>query len=279
MFGQQHEVRVRELMSTEVERLPADATVETAVEWFDSRGYTTAPVADSSPTAAVTAEAVRNAAAEAPDAAVTTVAEPVTLQQLLSPELEFEGLLDRLREAPRYFVGWEGEVVGVLSRADLNRPPAHVHLYTLLYELEALLRDVVAERTDWEVILRNVQDGDADYDTEYEKVRSEYERHADADLHLRPVDYTTFWQLERVVAEHDELWKLFPYHSRDRVVRKLGELRELRNEVAHYGNVVQSMDADLLAEGRDIIGLQESYSAIVDSIEALREPGKPSTLD
>lgn len=279
MLNEQHEVEVADLMTTDVERVPRDATTETAADWFENRGYTAAPVTGESPASYVTRDAVRAAAEDDPDAAVAGVAEQVPLSRLLSPGLGFEGMLERLRAEPVYFVGWEGDVVGVFSRADLNKPPAHAYLYTLVYELEARLRDIVAERTDWEVILRTVAyDGD-EFDTEYEMLRSEYESHVDADLHLRPVDYTTFWQLERIVQEHDDLWTLFPYNSQDRVVRKLGAIRDLRNQVAHYGNVIHTMDADLLATGRDIIGLKETYTAIVDTIERLRnEQGGDPTV-
>lgn len=281
MLNEQHEVVVRDLMTTDVERVAPDTSAVDALDWFEERGYTAAPVADTSPATYVTAEAVGAAAADDPDAPVTALDEPVGLSRLVAPDMGFEAMLDRLREEPVYFVGWEGEVVGVFSRADLNKPPAHAHLYTLVYELEARLRDIVESRTDWEVVLRNIEyDGD-EFDTEYEMLRAEYDRHVDADLHLRPVDYTTFWQLERVVAEHDDLWELFPFNSRDRVVRKLGDIRDLRNQVAHYGNVIHTMDADLLATGRDIIGLKETYTAIVDITAELRarQAGEPSVSE
>ena len=281
MLNEQHDVVVSDIMTTDVDCLPGNKTVDEAVEWFDERGYTAAPIAGSSPTAYVTAEAVAAAETEEPEATLAALGEPVSLSRLVSPDLGFEGMLDALRAEPVYFVGWDGEVEGVFSRADLNKPPAHAHLYTLVYELEARLRDLVDERTDWEVILRNIDyDGD-EYNTEYDMLREEYEGYVDADLHLRPIDYTTFWQLEQVVDEHDDLWKLLPFSSRDRAVRKLGAIRDLRNQVAHYGNVIHSMDADLLATGRDIIGLKETYTAIVEIIDALRErqAGEPTVSE
>jgi hypothetical protein len=271
MLNEQHDVVVSDIMTMEVERLPSNATAEEAVEWFVEREYTVAPIAGSSPTASITAETVEAAAADDPEATLAALAEPVLLSRLVSPDLGFDGMLDRLRDEPVYFVGWDGEVVGVLSRADLNKPPAHAHLYTLVYELEARLRDLIDERTDWEVILRNVSCDAEGYDTEYDMLRDEYQGYVDADLHLRPIDYTTFWQLEKVVDEHDALWKLLPFSSQDRAVRRLGAIRDLRNQVAHYGNVVHSMDADLLATGRDIIGLKETYAAIVEIIGTLRD--------
>lgn len=49
-----------------------------------------------------------------------------------------------------------------------------------MYELEARLRDLIDERADWAVILRNVS-GDADgYDTGYDTLRGGYEEHVDA---------------------------------------------------------------------------------------------------
>lgn len=278
MLGEQHEVDVSDLMTTRVERVPGDATVGTAVEWFDERGFSAAPVTNRSTAAYTTREEMAAIAADDPDAIVADHAEEVPLSRLVSPDLGFEGILDRLREEPFYFVGWDGEVVGVFTRADLNKPPAHAYLYTLVYELEARLRDIVEARTDWEVILRNIDYDGHEHNTEYEMLRAEYESYVDADLHLRPIDYTTFWQLERIVENHDDLWKVFPFNSKDRTVRKLGAIRDLRNQVAHYGNVIHSMDADLLASGRDIIGLKETYAAIVDINDRLqkRQTGEPT---
>jgi hypothetical protein len=81
MLDEQHDVVVSDLVTTDVDRLPANATIE-------------------------------------------ETAEPVSLSQLVSPDMGFDRMLDALRAKPTYFVGWGGEVVGVLSRADPNKPPA-----------------------------------------------------------------------------------------------------------------------------------------------------------
>lgn len=104
-----------------------------------------------------------------------------------------------------------------------------------MYELEAWLRDLIDERADWEVILRNVSCDADGYDTEYDMLRDESLGDGDADLNLRPVDHTTFWQFEKVVDEYDDLRTLLPVSSQDRAVRRLGAIRDLRNRVATTG--------------------------------------------
>jgi hypothetical protein len=85
---------------------------------------------------------------EAAEDPVRNHAEQVPLDDLVSPDLGFDGLLAYLEERPFDFVGWHRDAVGVVTRSDLNRPPAHALLYTRVSELEMRLCDLVDAAAD-----------------------------------------------------------------------------------------------------------------------------------
>jgi hypothetical protein len=49
------------------------------------------------------------------------------------------------------------------------------------------------------------------------------------------------------------------------------DVRNLRNQVAHYGNVVHSVDAEYLHSGRHVHELSELYATMEETLDALRE--------
>ncbi|MFC7176271.1 CBS domain-containing protein [Halosegnis marinus] len=279
MFGTQERVTVSELMTESPETVPAGAPVADVVEWLDERGYTAAPVErDEPPFLFVEREALADLPGE-DDTAVYKHAERIELGHLLSPDLGFGGIVRRLEAEPFYFVGWHGEVVGVLTRSDLNHPAAHAFLYTRVGELEMRLRDLLDAESDWAGTLATIPSGDGT-ETEYDAVLAEYEELGDADLQLREIDYTTFWHLQKAVAADDGALAHLPWDDGDDAFGALDRMRELRNHVAHYGNVVHNMDASYLDSGRNIHDLAETYDELEATLDALREwqsePDRPA---
>lgn len=51
----------------------------------------------------------------------------------------------------------------------------------------------------------------------------------------------------------------------------LHDIRELRNHIAHYGNVVHNIDGDSLVSGRNAHDLEATYADVEAILEALRE--------
>lgn len=192
------------------------------------------------------------------------------LDDLIAPDLGFEGLLAELEERAFSFVGWHGDVVGILTRADLNRPAVHAFLYTRLGELEMRLRDLVDAETSCAGALAMVQAEGRGEETEYDAVVDPYEEYADADLQLRGTDHAMFRQLQTVVESEQAAVDLLPFDDADDTSDALGRIRELRNQVAHHGNVVHAVDTDLLDSGRNVHQLVETYQDIVDCLEVLR---------
>jgi CBS domain-containing protein len=271
MFGDQERVTVRELMTEDPDHVKAGATADAVHEWLADHGYSAAPIArEEPPYLYVTREGLEAALPAATDEPVYEHADRVALDDLIAPDLGFKRLLAELEERAFYFVGWHGDVVGIVTRADLNRPAAHAFLYTRVGELEMRLRDLVDAETDWEGTLAMLQAEGPGEETEYDAVVDAYREYADADLQLREIDYTTFWQLQTVVESEGAAVDLLPFEDAEATGDALRRIRELRNQVAHYGNVVHAVDADLLDSGRNVHQLAETYGDIVDCLEALR---------
>lgn len=70
-----------------------------------------------------------------------------------------------------------------------------------------------------------------------------------------------------------------PHEDPETAAETLGRVRELRNQVAHYGNVVHNMGADLVGSGRSIHELAELYEETVALNEHLREWADGETGD
>lgn len=273
MFGEQEQVTVRELMTEDPERVSAGASVEDVHEWLAEKGYTAAPVArDDPPHLYVTRADLDEALPGAADEPVYKHAERVGLEDLVAPDAEFGELLAELEERPVYFVGWHGEVVGVVTRSDLNKPAAHAFLYTRVGELEMRLRDLVDAEGDWEGTLATEPARDHDgCETEYDAVLQSYEKHAEADIQLRPIDYTTFYQLQKSLRASPEAVDHLPFEDADAADDVVDDIRNLRNQVAHYGNVVHNVDAEYLHSGRNVHELSELYETMEATLDALRE--------
>jgi hypothetical protein len=272
MFGHQEQVTVRELMTRNPDAAGAGATVADVHDWLVEHGYTAAPLRrDDPPYLYVTRKDLAAVREDAPDDRVYEHADRIDLSTLLSPDLGFEDLLVELEAEPFYFVGWHGTVAGIVTRSDLNKPAAHAFLYTRIGELEMLLRDLVDAEANWQGTLATLQREGAGETTEYDVVAREFEGYADADLQLREVDYTTFWQLQQAAAASDAVVDVLGFADADALGAALADVRELRNQVAHYGNVVHNMGTELLESGRNVHELEETYAALAGMLDALRD--------
>jgi hypothetical protein len=133
------------------------------------------------------------------------------------------------------------------------------------------LRDLLDAETSWAGALSMLQREGGGEETEYDAVLEEYDAHADSDLQLREIDYTTFWQLTQCVREEAATVEHLPFEDGEAAAAALDDIRELRNQVAHYGNVVHNLDADALSSGRNVHELAEVYGDIEAILAALRE--------
>lgn len=253
MFNKTYNVTVRELMTTELKYIEPEKSVAEAFEWISNEGYTAVPLKkESAPYYFITDEQIESKKDSGHgSASIHEYAQRIDLDRLISPDTEFKRLLESLYDELFYFIGWNDDIEGIITIADLNKPPVYAFLYTKIYQAESHLRDIVDE---------NVTDTFIEENTKY--AMKNYKKHGTADLQLRLVDYTNFGDLERMIKNHDSAWEGLSFEQKGETIRVLGEIRKVRNEIAHYGNVIDVMRIDPGSKDRDVRDLKGIYEGI-----------------
>jgi CBS domain-containing protein len=119
-------ITVAEVMTPKVMVLHADATLQDAIAFLANQHVSGAPVVDALGhlVGAISSSDLMQAESEGTDLAVTAVEEVMTRKTLtVSPETELReaALTMEYGEVHRLFVQRGGELVGVISRSDVNR--------------------------------------------------------------------------------------------------------------------------------------------------------------
>lgn len=251
---------VRDLMTQDIQYVDSNQSVEDAFEWLQRKKYTAAPLSsESSPYYFVRRPELAGKVEDGYGSeSVQSHATQIDLDRLISPDVHYEELLEFFEREELYFIGWHDELEGIITRADLNKLPSHTFLYSRINQVENVLRDILNEDiSDKEIIRANSR-----------KAQDKYDRQGDADLQLRLIDYTTFGDLKDIVNAHNDLWKELPFNNEGSAVRILSDIKSLRDDVAHHGNVIQIMEIDGGSSNRDILDLRRTYDNILEVISS-----------
>jgi CBS domain-containing protein len=257
MFEESFTIKVRDLMTTDIYYLPSEYTVEDAAEELQEKKFNVAPIeTETSPYHYIRRdkleELTRNGCSSDN---LKKHASRIDLENIVSPDANFEELIDLLEEEMVYFIGWNDELEGIITRADLNKLPSHTYLYSMINQIETYLRDIIHETTP-EVI-----------DEKSEEARKKYKADGNADLQLRLIDYTTFGDLKNIANEYELVSQQLPF-SQDNTVRILSDIKDLRNDVAHHGNIISIMQIDQSTNNRDVTDLRRIYKEMERLISA-----------
>ena len=143
-----YQCTARDLATADPQTRTANESVETTATWLRTNGYDVAPVVDdNTPVGYVALEDLADAP---PDDPIADHARAISLDRIISVDAAFGEVLTALYEFPFYFLGGQNRVTGVLTRADVNKPPATIHLFDRLSLLEKRFRELIQERApDW----------------------------------------------------------------------------------------------------------------------------------
>jgi CBS domain-containing protein len=253
MFGNEFTIRVQDLMTSDLYYLSSEYTVDEALSDLQEKQFNAAPIeGKNSPYYYARKTQLTNISADGYGSDdVLDHASRIDLDNLISPDVNFEKLIEFLEQEIVYFIGWNDQLDGIITRADLNKLPSHTYLYSKINQVETFLRDVVYDTTPDKIVEENSK-----------HARSNYEDDGDADLQLRLIDYTTFGDLKRIVNQHPPVANQLPF-DQDNAVRILSDIKDLRDNVAHHGNVIHIMDVDQSTHNnRDIRDLRRIYENI-----------------
>jgi hypothetical protein len=169
------------------------------------------------------------------------VLRPFEEDEVVADSLGFPELVRRLNDRPRLFVNVLGQVGGIVTRTDLQKPPVRMWLFGMITIIEmALTRLIEASYPDgsWRQSLSEGRLQKA------EKLLEE-RRRRNQDLDL--LDCLQFSDRGQIVLRNEELRKRAGFVSRTRGEQNVKELEALRNNLAHSQDII-ACDWDIIVK-------------------------------
>lgn len=243
--------------------LPSNMSAVEAHTNLADRGFDVAPVVDDeSPRGYVERDELPS------DGSAATVDEythDITLQDLIDPRGDFETTLEALYDQPRYFIGSQNSVRGIVTRADLNGGAARVHLFTYISKLEEKLRTLIQdEEPDWKTTIQL-------HPEEVDRIEQRYQEARQNNVELPEIHYAQFSTLETIISQNAACWQACGFDDDQEAEQKLGRIVDLRNDVVHSNLVIQNTDRGMLEEGRTVTKLIEEYTYMRQLLSRLAE--------
>lgn len=145
----------------------------------------------------------------------------------VSDAIHIPDLFARLRQRERVFVSTLNGVSGIITRADLNKPPVRLYLFGLISLLEMHMQFWVAtEYPDdtWQGVLTAER---------IEKAREIYAERVIADEGVSLLDCIQFCDKKNLFARRHELLLRLHLPSKNKTATLLKHAEDLRNNLAH----------------------------------------------
>lgn len=250
-----------DLATINPESLSSDTTVSDAVQWFDTNGYDFAHVTENKePIGYVSREELIDVAK---DDTVKEHRKEITIDEILDSETGFRDMLNALYENEFYFLGGRNQIAGIITRADINRTPAYVHLQVHISQLERLFRElIVSKATDWKTQVPLHPDI-------IEDIEDRYNRAQRANLDLEEIFYAQLSTQAKIISSVESCWRSCGFSSSEEASSALNDVVDLRNDVAHSMPVLQNTNRGILEEGRTITELEQTYLTVRNCINEL----------
>lgn len=178
---------------------------------------------------------------ELAEGACGDVLHPFDEDDVVADSVGFPELVMRLNDRPHLFVNVLGQVGGIVTRTDLQKPPVRMWLFGMITIIEmGLTRLIETAYPDgsWRQFLSEGRLQKAE--TLLEERRR---RHQDLDL----LDCLQFSDRGQIVLRNDDLRQRAGFVSRSRGERSIKELEALRNNLAHAQDII-SCDWDIIVK-------------------------------
>lgn len=232
---------------------PSDRAAE-ALRFMKDQGFDAAPI-EEQPISRFVDQSDLRPGVELVDEA----AGPITANLIVSNNLALVDTIRFLGRSPYLFVlfGRRG-IDGIITRADLQRPPVALLVLSLLLTAEASLRDIVARTIqDWDTSLGPDALANAEQ-------RLEERRRHNTELEL--VDCLTFGDRLRLIRKSPELVESLGFSSTTAYREWEKRVKRLRDNLAHAGNLLEAEPDSLKA-----IALVEEVLQFANSVCHLAE--------
>jgi len=172
--------------------------------------------------------AERNALAEGACGQVRRPFDDAVILDDTAPLLQ---VLMRLNQIPFAFVSVLGSVGGIITRADLQKPPVRMWLFGIVTLIEMRCAELIERHC--------VADGWKQYlsGARLEKAQALLAERSRRDQTLRLLDCLQFSDKGQIIARNEEIRKLTIFPSRGQAEEAIKKLEQLRNNLAHAQDV------------------------------------------
>ncbi|OUT55014.1 MAG: hypothetical protein CBB71_20950 [Rhodopirellula sp. TMED11] len=163
----------------------------------------------------------------------------------------------RLRQRRRLFVSVLGQVGGIVSRSDLQKPPVRMWLFGMVTLIEMRFNHLIERCCDeesWKEYLSAGRIQKAEQLLEERKRRSQ---------ELTLADCLQFSDKAQIVARQTELRKMTRFESRNQLEKAAKMLEKLRNNLAHSQDIISS-------DWEAIVALSENLDSVLDGPPGLQ---------
>lgn len=177
----------------------------------------------------------------------------------ISPQTILENVLKLLINEPVLFVVENDDLVGIITRADVNKRAFRTLFYIVITELESLLANLVETHLPCTEYLHLAGEERA------KEVLYNYWRAKAGNVETQLEQYLSFSDIFNLISrsKNRNVWQLLGYKSR-RQVERLGTLVDLRNRVMHSTRLILDTETDVRR-------LSQEYTEICGLIERLKD--------
>jgi hypothetical protein len=143
-------------------------------------------------------------------------------------------VLMKLNRLPFAFISVLGSVGGIITRADLQKPPVRMWLFGIVTLIEMRCSELIerhCEADGWKKYLSEAR---------LEKAQALLAERSRRDQTLRLVDCLQFSDKGQIIARNEEIRKLTVFPSRRQAEEAIKRLEQLRNNLAHAQDILTS---------------------------------------
>ena len=139
-----------------------------------------------------------------------------------------------LTSTPRLFVSVLGDVGGIVTRTDLQKPPVRMWLFGMVTLIEIRFTQMIERNWSADTWKQFLSEG---------RVRKAEELHAERtrrNQQIRLLDCLQLSDKGQIIARHEALRKTTLFESRRQMDQAVKDLERLRNNLAHSQDIVNS---------------------------------------
>jgi hypothetical protein len=141
-------------------------------------------------------------------------------------------VLTKLTEAPFAFVMAFGSVAGIITHADLQKPPVRMWLFGILTLIEMRFTNLIQQSCSEEVWKKYLSPA------RLQKGLALLEERGRRNQSLRLLDCLQFADKGQIIARHEDLRKRTVFPSRNQAEEATKRLEALRNNLAHAQDIL-----------------------------------------